>query len=283
MRRNLETLADVSRRLGAQAGYIQGGGGNTSLKFGAGVLSIKASGIALATVDAETGFIALDGPVLRDGLRACRDESDYGRLLQGCVLDGAERRRPSIESGFHALLGTCVIHTHSVWINLLTCSREGRDLARKILPEASWVPYATPGLALTEAVRDTIGAEMPAVILLESHGVVISGPDPVAGFALHEEVNRRVIDHFGCDLPFPAPDSQADEAEGQLLFPDQAIYTCDPELMASQAGVETRQAVAFLLATQRRLGLTPQFLDAQERDKLLNLESEKYRQKLVRA
>ncbi len=139
MRRNLETLADVSRRLGAQVGYIQGGGGNTSLKFGAGVLSIKASGIALATVDAETGFIALDGPVLRDGLRACRDESDYGRLLQGCVLDGAERRRPSIESGFHALLGTCVIHTHSVWINLLTCSREGRDLARKILPEASWV------------------------------------------------------------------------------------------------------------------------------------------------
>ncbi len=239
--------------------------------------------VALAVVDAETGFIALDGPVLRDGLRACRDESDYGRLLQGCVLDGAERRRPSIESGFHALLGTCVIHTHSVWINLLTCSREGRDLARKILPEASWVPYATPGLALTEAVRDTIGAEMPAVILLESHGVVISGPDPVAGFALHEEVNRRVIDHFGCDLPFPAPDSQADEAEGQLLFPDQAIYTCDPELMASQAGVETRQAVAFLLATQRRLGLTPQFLDAQERDKLLNLESEKYRQKLVRA
>ncbi|WP_188913434.1 class II aldolase/adducin family protein [Aureimonas endophytica] len=282
MQLDLESLAAVSRRIGARTGYIQGGGGNTSLKDDRGRMAIKASGVTLATIEAGTGFIPLDAGALREGLVDCHDETAYGVLLRRCVLDAGETRRPSIESGFHALMGACVIHTHSVWANLLTCSQEGRARARDILPDALWVGYATPGIALTRLVAETMGGARPQIVLLENHGLVVAGPDPEATATLHEEVNRTVIDAFGRDLPFPWPGDIAEEDE-DLLFPDQAVYTCDPALRSSQAGIETRQAVSFLLAAMASLKLSPHFLSAAERSKLVNLESEKYRQKMVRA
>lgn len=279
---DVKSLASVSRRLGAKAGYIQGGGGNTSLKDGTGQMVIKASGLSLSTVDAMTSFITLDSHELREKLAYCGDEKSYGALLSRCIINRSEARRPSIESGFHALLGTCVIHTHSVWINLLTCSQEGRDLAQHILPEAVWVFYATPGCELTHAVLNAIAIGRPNIVLLENHGLVVSGDDPETTFLLHEEVNRRVIEGLGLDLPFPWPGSER-LMQDDLLFPDQAIYNCDPELQASQAGMETRQAVSFILAALTALNLSPRFLEDSERNKLMNLESEKYRQKMVRA
>ena len=44
--------------------------------------------------------------------------------------------RPSIETGFHSYLGKFVIHTHSVFTNILNCSVEGKDQIKKLFPEA---------------------------------------------------------------------------------------------------------------------------------------------------
>nr|WP_193753474.1 class II aldolase/adducin family protein [Aureimonas ureilytica] len=282
MQLDLEALASASRRIGTCSAYVQGGGGNTSLKDDHGRMAIKASGTSLATVEAGTGFIWLDVLKLREGLVDCDNETTYAALLKNCVLDARETRRPSIESGFHALMGACTIHTHSVWVNLLTCSQEGRAIAQDILPEALWVDYATPGIALTHLVAETMEGLRPQVVLLQNHGLVVTGSDPETTAMLHEEVNRKVIDAFGRDLPFPWSDDVA-EGDENLLFPDQAVYTCDPTLRLSQAGVETRQAVSFLLAAMRSLNLSPHFLSEAERNKLIGLESEKYRQKMVRS
>jgi len=49
------------------------------------------------------------------------------------LLQGMEEKRPSVEVGFHSFLSRCVIHTHSVYANLLCCSEEGRGIADEIL------------------------------------------------------------------------------------------------------------------------------------------------------
>ena len=46
----LEAFAKVSGIAGARADYVQGGGGNTSVKLGGGLMAIKASGFCLSDI-----------------------------------------------------------------------------------------------------------------------------------------------------------------------------------------------------------------------------------------
>ncbi len=82
MQLDLEALASASRRIGTRSAYVQGGGGNTSLKDDHGRMAIKASGTSLATVEAGTGFIWLDVLKLREGLVDCDNETTYAALLK---------------------------------------------------------------------------------------------------------------------------------------------------------------------------------------------------------
>lgn len=281
---DVEGLAAVSRAIGRDAAYVQGGGGNTSLKTGTATMHIKASGIGLASVTAQDGFVALDWRALRQGLDACQTEADYTRVLLAARLDPAATRRPSIETGLHALLGTCVLHSHSAWANLITCAQGGQEVARRVLPEALWVPYATPGLPLTRRIGELLRRHPdPSLLLLENHGLVVVGADVDSAAALHETVNARLRTHFGLEAT-AYPGAEADEiAEDRLLFPDQAVYLTDPALARSVAAAETRQAVRFLLATMPRLGLSPRFLGDGEFAELVGLDAEKYRRKVAQA
>ena len=47
----LEAFAKVSGIAGARADYVQGGGGNTSVKLADGLMAIKASGFCLKDIE----------------------------------------------------------------------------------------------------------------------------------------------------------------------------------------------------------------------------------------
>lgn len=281
---DVEELAAVSRAIGRNTAYVQGGGGNTSLKTGDRVMHIKASGIGLASVTAGEGFVALDWRALRQSLDACETEADYAQALRDARLDPAETRRASIETGMHALLGPCVLHSHSVWANLLTCADGGEQQARRLLPDAVWVPYATPGLPLTRQVAALLcDRPDPSLLLLENHGLVVTGPDVASAGALHDKVNLHLRTHFGLDAAAYPGTAGTEIAEDRLLFPDQAIYLADPALARSVAAEETRQAFRFLLATMPGLGLVPRFLGDAEFTELVGLDAEKYRRKVAQS
>ena len=61
----LERFAAMSAAAGARSDYVQGGGGNTSVKLPGGLMAIKASGYCLSDVTAEGGYAVLDGAALR--------------------------------------------------------------------------------------------------------------------------------------------------------------------------------------------------------------------------
>ena len=191
---DLAHLAIISRRLGANPAYVQGGGGNTSIKVDSDRMWVKASGFELASADPDSSFVGVDHKAIREGALRCRQEGDYTALVAKSVLSsplGDRAPRPSLETGFHALLGPAVLHTHSIWTNLLTCSLEGRQVAHDLLPESLWIPYASPGLGVTRAIAGRLEALCDTgVLLLENHGLIVSGGNLDAALALHEEVNE---------------------------------------------------------------------------------------------
>src|SRR5437870_8925822 len=101
----IDSLLDVSARIGAEPLVVQAGTGNTSVKLDC-VLWIKASGKWLAHAKHDELLVPVDLAEARASLRQDRDfTGDYN----GGAL------KPSIETFMHAVLPQrVVIHVHSV-------------------------------------------------------------------------------------------------------------------------------------------------------------------------
>ena len=280
----LDDLAHLSRRLGAQIAYAQGGGGNTSLKDSSARMWIKASGIELATAEADKSFVPVDYKKTVSLLSQCKTEADYVECVGQSVIaeDATSNKRPSIETGFHALLGKVVMHSHSVWANLVNCALTGQKLVTDLFPNALWIPYETPGLPLTRRIQEYLKNQSDTEILfLQNHGVIVSAATTEDAWALHEDINQAIRARFSLSDSYPTADESFIADAQHILFPDQTVYLNHPILKNSKAGHETQQAYNFLRYTLIKLNLEPHFLPETESEALLNMEAEKYRQKVA--
>ena len=184
-------LDATSARLGADPMIVQGGGGNASLKVG-DVLWVKASGTWLAQAQREPVFV----PVRLSGVRTAVAAADPDPV-QPHVLPlpaGMPPLRPSIETTLHALLPhTVVAHVHSIHALAAAVRIDGEQIVRERLDglDWAWLPYARPGLALTQAVAD-LGPDFPDVLVLGSHGLVVGAADCASAEALIREVEARL-------------------------------------------------------------------------------------------
>jgi rhamnose utilization protein RhaD (predicted bifunctional aldolase and dehydrogenase) len=151
-----------------------------------------------------------------------------------------------VEAGFHAILGSFVIHTHAVQANLLCCSEEGQGLVEKLFTNAGfpaiWIPYINPGFCLTlkikaarEAMLAATGTD-PHVIFMENHGLIVWGDDADAALQLHDEVNGRILDYFKLTDAYPVPSVKTVEvvaAAGVAVAADTAGMAGSPATAAS--------------------------------------------------
>ena len=192
-------LISLSRAYGGDPAFVLAGGGNTSVKT-ADRLHVKASGHALATIDAD-GFVELDRAPLAAMLGRTwpTDPADREAAFKDAMLAARVHpdrgQRPSVEALIHHLMpGRFVVHTHPGIVNALTCCVRGQALAARHLPDAIWQPYVDPGVTLAQALHRLIApaatsAHPPhpphlphgcTVVLLENHGLIVSGNDPDA-------------------------------------------------------------------------------------------------------
>lgn len=182
----LDTLVAISRFYGKDPSIVLAGGGNTSVKID-GILHVKASGTALATIDAE-GFVALDRAKLDAianadfGTDAARREAAYKSALLAARLAPEKNQRPSVEALLHHLVpGTFVVHSHATVVNTLTCHKNGEKLARDLFgDDVLWLPYIDPGYTLARALKSALAAARtpPKAILMANHGLIVAGDDP---------------------------------------------------------------------------------------------------------
>ncbi|GAA3515965.1 class II aldolase/adducin family protein [Actinocatenispora rupis] len=190
-------LLDLSHRLADPAAdLVILGEGNTSADLGDGSFAVKASGVPLGAVTADS-FVRMGTDevmaVVDDRALDPGDQAAVAARLAGAGEAGAAT--PSIETMLHALgIALCgaayVGHTHPTAVNALLCSdRAGELVAGHLFPDqvvvcgrhALFVPYAEPGLALGRAVRDGLRNHLdahgtpPKLIYLGNHGIVALG------------------------------------------------------------------------------------------------------------
>lgn len=229
---SLDNYARLSRYVGGRVDFTQGGGGNTSVKLQDNIMAIKASGYKLRDIRADEGYALMDYQGVRDFYKqhAPEDFEDLEKAgnahAQSTVVpvDGIEPKRPSVESGFHALLQNYVVHVHCVYANLLTCCVQGRDVAAKIFKDApyacGYIDYCNPGTLLSfnmwheaQRVRKET-SKAPNVIFMQNHGVTIAHDDPDICKQIFLDVCDRCARAFSIDLKhFPgAPIQKVSES-----------------------------------------------------------------------
>jgi rhamnose utilization protein RhaD (predicted bifunctional aldolase and dehydrogenase) len=178
--RLLDTLVQLSRRIGEDSRLVQPGGGNTSIKAD-GVLLVKGSGTDLRTIG-PAGFSRLDLARLATLRTAERmTDADMMRFMAACML--ADGPAPSVETPLHGLLPHRVIaHTHDVATMSLTNVGDGtaERLVKELFEESIvYVPYVRPGFPLARAVSE-LSARISAKaqgLALAHHGLVVWGDD----------------------------------------------------------------------------------------------------------
>lgn len=211
----LENFSRVSKSVGGRNDYVQGGGGNTSVKLEGGKMAIKASGFCLKDIEVDKAYAVLDYASLRQFYYGS-EPADFEDVEKAGstkarevtqTIEGLAQLRPSVEAGFHSLLDTYVAHSHSVYANLAACSNECRQIVEKALEGAdySWgmVPYTDPGARLTFSIRDELSrveketGKKPAAIFMVNHGLIAHHDDPDECLRIHEDVNNRIAAAFG--------------------------------------------------------------------------------------
>src|SRR5690606_8856912 len=134
----IEELLDLTGQYLNRPDLIQGPGGNTSVKDSEGKMYIKASGFRFEEMNAKAGISCVNYQPISDFLDDERDEVK-SKSEQGLIetvqqnkplqADGSEYPRLSMETGYHASHKKYVVHTHSVYVNLINCASSRNELS----------------------------------------------------------------------------------------------------------------------------------------------------------
>lgn len=218
----LKELEYISKEVGIPVDYTQGGGGNTSVKLDGEFMAVKASGCKLKQITPTEGYVIIDYKKVKDyyehvdlSLDADFEKESADMARQSVQqVSWLKVLRPSVEAGFHSVLKKYVIHTHSVYANILTCIENGQELVGKIFSgkdyETTWIPYINPGFCLTLKIQDAIKecikrtGKAPEVFFMENHGLIITTDDCAKTVKLHSEVNETIRKYLTINEAFPS-------------------------------------------------------------------------------
>lgn len=279
----------------ASRGYlwVQGAGGNVSEKRG-GELWIKPSGFRLDEIQTQKDLACVDLEKIRKGLQLVgENESEYSALLVRSQI--LQSHRPSMETGFHAVLAErLVAHFHSLISVLIVQEYNENPAAVRSWYKSYWqnylgslrvLPLKMPGLQLSLQLQGSIQDQ---VILLENHGVILQHSSNIEldqffemekDFCLQFNYPEAIeIIEGRVELPEAAPI--------RFLFPDFAIVfdklfpwlEQTPQGFRPKPGIseslgEIWQAHCFLSEVGRSLRELPKsFID-----QLVHLPTEKFR------
>lgn len=198
----LDDLAALSRRYGADPDYVFLGGGNTSFKTPE-TLYIKPSGVALATIQADQ-FLRLDRQALSRVFTEAMpsdiwEKESAVKALMAAAVRPAGAGRASVEAPVHEAFDQAyVVHLHPALVNGMTCAIEGAAACRRLFPEALWLDYCNPGATLAMVVKAALDRERrehgrsPQVVFLQNHGVFVAAETPDAIAALYDAMIGRL-------------------------------------------------------------------------------------------
>ena len=288
MNKYRQEMQYMASRYAKRPDVVQGAGGNMSVKIGKDILLVKASGREFGEVNAGgLGIVPVRYKLLKKylGSRAAQgaDESAHLKVVRACIAKGDVIERPSMEVWFHTLLPKYVLHTHSVYVNVLACSDGGAKLFDGIMRKADLpymaLPYCNPGFELGNLMIKRLNKKksIPTVIFLENHGIIVTANSAKECVYTHDRVEieiKKLLGIKSADFSLKRlNEKDARDFESLVLFPDQIIY---PER------ADIRAAHRFILRHIRNNGLRVRAIPSAHVSVITNMESEKHRKSLSR-
>lgn len=275
-----ELLAPFSayiRELGRDLHVVQGGGGNFAVKDDAGTMYVKPSGIRFSDMREEQ-FVSILLPAFCEAFEL--GEAPMQHFLQ---THTSASRRASMETAMHAFLPRYSLHVHYTVSNIFLCMEKGEAILQDIFSDQSirFVPYTTPGYALGKVIQKDPSA---SIFFLHNHGIIVCGDTLSEVQTLLALVISRCTQYLkhrlgsGASLLVVAS-KPVKHAPEYFLFPDAAVYSKKLESAAAQ---ETLGAQCYLEAMISALSGTPRYISQACIDELLDMESEQYRQRVIR-
>lgn len=208
-----EAFVELSCYAGNRFDWVQAGGGNSSVKLDSQKMLIKASGIRLLDVSDHTGYVTCDYRALRQctgdseqfSNKTKKMREELGKNATQAALLSSEGQ-PSIETFLHALMGKFTLHTHPIAINVMMADDRWQERAKRIYPDAVFVPYATPGIDLALLLAAQIkhyvveNQSSPEVVFLQNHGLIVSSDSAERVLELTEVISSAACDATGMNL-----------------------------------------------------------------------------------
>ena len=204
-------LKEISKYAGERFDLVQAGGGNTSVKLESGEMLIKASGYSLSDVNEGNGYSKVftkqvAGIVKEDAIISEEDKRKRESLTAERVKEATidKDNRPSIETLLHSLLLKYTLHTHPVVANIILIQKNWKSLLQEIFEGDTivLVKYETPGIDLAIEMDREISKhdEIPKIIFLQNHGLIITADNQSDIYRLNEYVLTKIEDHLKVDF-----------------------------------------------------------------------------------
>lgn len=288
----MDDFIKASQLIGKNILYVQGAGGNTSIKIG-DKLYVKASGEKLKNMSKTQGYVCCRYQPLANYFKNKKkytrhDEHEFLRLVDSSLISSESFGQPSMEAGFHAVIpSTYVFHLHSVYANIFGCMKYGSHMFRKIYKDNPHLilDYTNPGYELAFALSKE--KSLPPVIFLKNHGVIIHGNDLSFCLDIIQKLHGTIETFLKENNVFvPFKFSSKTPLVKNYTFPDSAVFSA---IDLKHLPVKKRKDVVEILSAQeytinimKQLGHRPSYLTTREINKLLAMKQEKYRQELFK-
>ena len=319
MKNKIEKLAWLSHEIGNHLDYVQGGGGNISVKISEDLMAIKASGFELKNLTENYGFAFVNHKKIAKKINdkinfseensqhlsehnsqensqkindvisteiALKNEQEFSLIIKESsqAIPPFQALRPSMETGFHSIIqDQFVIHSHSVYVLILCCSKQGQKILKEIFPQSIWINYCNPGLELTRKISKTLAKEKSPIIFLQNHGLIISANQDNEALELHQRVNDEIIKYLNLAKFDPQNIAIIDRnfIKKNVIFPDQIVFGLSAEFCESKIANDIFMAYSYILKNIENKGLEANFISQENINFIANMENEKYRMEVA--
>lgn len=241
---DFDALVHMSKYAGERFDLVQAGGGNSSVKQSNGIMLIKASGVALSEVERERGYSKVvtkevASITTNSDINQITDKKDRetltSKLMKSATID--MKNRPSIETLLHSILYKYTLHTHPLIVNIAVIQKDCKKIIGEIFSDKNvlLVGYQTPGIELALALQKEIGSksQIPQVIFLQNHGLIISSDDFSEIKKLTEEIISRLEKYFNKSLHHYKLTSEVSNLINRNGGADMVSYLCEDLVIKS--------------------------------------------------
>jgi len=156
----LSEYVDLCRLVGSWPDWVQGPGGNISIKE-CNRLLVKRSGALIADTTDKKGWVICDISQIQVALNEGRED------IAATVLEG--EGKPSIEAFLHTFPSRIIVHLHPAPLMKYLCSNDSDPYSR--IPNRT-VEYFKPGIPLMRALQSVYDPLIP-LYFLKNHGLIL--------------------------------------------------------------------------------------------------------------